>query len=258
MSIQVGELALASLGINSLIADTLPKVGKQRLEDFAAVEKKIPRLASDLVDGRLEFTAMDRPHSYEKLLKVLGGLPKSVDVQAWINKFDLENLSIASSFAIAAQTALNDLATVFPRQSYVTLSGPQDLLPPTPQQWQFFSVLDVVNDPLRVFSLMSRGGLLPRQRDAVKLVFPGISANIDQALVDELINAKSRKASFQLSKLVEFGVSTWQNKRVLEYRPPQQVPTAQGPKVDGKGSKRSGKGAALDKATQTQKIDAGV
>jgi hypothetical protein len=261
-----GELALASIGIVAVIGDDIPRVGVGRKEDMARVESSIPKLARNLVDGELSHTPMTRPHTYARLLDVLGGLPGSVDVQSWIERFDEEDQAdLGTPFALAAQSALNDLAAVFPRQSYVTLTGPKVLTPPSQQLADFYFVLDVVNDPLRVFSLMSVGGLLPRQRDAVKMVFPGISSAIDDAISEALVDATAAKSvdptklnkGHRVSPVVTFGIQTWRGQRIAEFRPPQQTPQPGGPapkKTKGAGKESS----ALNKATSSQKIDAGV
>lgn len=266
MSVSAGELALASVGITAVIADEIPRIGIGRKEDMARVESSIPKLARQLVDGELSHTPMTRPHTYARLLEVLGGLPRSVNVHAWIDKFDREDQAdLGAPFALAAQSALNDLAAVFPRQSYVTLTGPKVLQPPTTQMADFYFVLDVVNDPLRVFALMSVGGLLPRQRDAVKMVFPGISSAINDAIDDALVNALGKKGGdktqpsrgIRVSPVVTFGIKTWRGQRIAEFRPPQQTPQPRGP--GPKKTKSAGKeSSALNKATSSQKIDAGV
>lgn len=266
--IAAGELALASIGITNVIADTIPRVGVGRKEDMARIEKDIPKLSAKLVDGELSHTPMARPHTYARLLEVLGGLPRSVNVHAWIEKFDHEDQAdLGAPFAIAAQSALNDLAAVFPRQSYVTLTGPKILPPPTQQMADFYFVLDVVNDPLRVFALMSVGGLLPRQRDAVRMVFPGISAAIDNAITDALVEARGKKSGdpmkldkgARVSPVVTFGIQTWRGQRIAEFRPPQNTPQPGGTVPKANAKKNAGKKEpASDKATQSQKIDAGV
>ncbi len=266
--IAAGELALASIGVVNVIGDSIPKIGVGRKEDMARIESDIPKLAKKLVDGELSHTPMARPHTYAKLLDVLGGLPGSVDVQAWIEKFnDEDQAELGAPFAIEAQSALNDLAAVFPRQSYITITGPKVLPPPTQQLADFYFVLDVVNDPLRAFSLMSVGGLLPRQRDAVKLVFPGISAAIDDAISEALVEATAKRSTdpqklgngMRVSPVVTFGIQTWRGQRTAEFRPPQNTPQPGGPPPKQRGGKAGGKKEpASDKATQSQKLDAGV
>lgn len=262
--IDKGEVALATIGIVNVIGDTVPKVGKLRLSEMANYERHMNQLATKVVKGELEFTPMDRPHSYDKLLKVISELPRSVNVDAWIDQFDVVDGDLATKFAIAAQHALTDLAAVFPRQTYTTLTGPKALTPPTTQLFQFYSVLDIVNDPVRVYPLIAVGGISPRQRDALKLVFPGISAAVDNSFfgVDgAVIKATAAKtspetgySSFQVPQKAAYGLATWQGKRIAEFKPPQ--PGAAAPPATPK--KSAGKNVALDKATQTQKIDAGV
>lgn len=260
--IAISELALASIGIATIIADDMPKIGVARRDSIEAVERKIPQLAKKLVHGELDYESMLRPHSYRKLLDVLGNLPRSVDVRSWIERFKIEDQAdIGAPFAIAAQTALNDLAAVFPRQSYETLTGPQDLEPPSTQVWQFFSVLDVVNDPLRVFPLIACGGISKRQTEAVRMIFPGISLAIDDAITEATIDAKAAKKSFRLSQIVTYGISTWQGKRIVTYLPPQvqqqTAPAAQRPADRPAQAGAAKDSLALAKSTKTQTIEQG-
>ena len=266
--ISAGELALASIGITAVISDTIPRIGVGRKVDMARIETDILKLARKLVDGELSHTPMTRPHTYRQLLDVLGGLPRSVNVHAWIDKFDREDQAdLGAPFALAAQSALNDLAAVFPRQSYVTITGPKVLTPPATQLTDFYFVLDAVNDPMRVFSYMSVGGLIPRIRDAVKMVFPGISAAIDDAITDALVDARGAKSGditklstgTRVSPVITFGIQTWRGQRIAEFRPPQNTPQPGGPGPKQAPRKNGGKKEpASDKATNSQKIDAGV
>lgn len=258
--ISVGELALASVGISAVLSDSVPKMGKGRIEEIYTIPKKITSLARALVDGELQYTPMDRPHSYRRLLAVIDGLPRSVDVQSWIDKFDISDHEISAPFAIAIQDALRDIAQIFPRQSYVTLSGPQALKPSELEMFTFYSALDVINDPLRVFPLMASGGISKRQADTVRMVYPGISAAIDTAIREESVNAKGRKQSHRIPQKAElFGIPTWLGQRIANYEPPQPpVPgTPNDQKPSGGKAAPGKKNSALDKATQSQKIDAG-
>ena len=180
---------------------------------------------------------------------------------------DEDQADLGTPFAIEAQSALNDIAAVFPRQSVHHDHRTEGASSPTQQLADFYFVLDVVNDPMRVFSLMSVGGLLPRQRDAVKLVFPGISAAISDAIEEALVEATAKRSTdpqklgngVRVSPVVTFGIQTWRGQRTAEFRPPQNTPQPGGPPPKQRGGKAGGKKEpASDKATQSQKLDAGV
>lgn len=267
--IDVGELLLASIGISRVIADDMPKISATRMREALDIEKKIPRLASDLVNRELDHTPMERPHSYKQLLAKFDDLAGSVDVGALVRAFPREYGEESVRFSVAVQHALKDLQSVFPRQSYVTLMGPKVLEPPTVQQADFYFVFDVVNDPLRVFPLMSVGGLLPRQRDMVNLVYPGIASAITNAITEEMIKAGARKqdvegkSSFDITQETPrgFGIATWRQQRVAPYSPPKPVlPEGTQPAKTKTARKKNAnaKNVALDKATPSQKLDAGV
>jgi hypothetical protein len=100
----------------------------------------------------------------------------------------------------------------YPISQYQTIAGSTNLQPTDMKKFKFKSVLEMVNEPLRVFELMSTGALLKSQAHAVRTVYPTLSACIDAALMNETVSAKAAKASFELPPRAEYGVKNWLQK----------------------------------------------
>ncbi len=218
--INPGELALATIGVSALIKGDVPKQGIGRLKEMARLPAQIDTLASKVADGTLEYSSTARAHDYKQLLSKLAKPLPSDAIVSLVAKFPHEASDIAGSFVIAAQQALTKIRDLFPVSVYKSFVGPVNLVPNDLAVWQFMSQLDVLNDPLRVFSLMATGALLKRQVDAVRAVYPTLSDAIDSALYRAIVADKAKKASYQLPPRSEIGVAVWLGRKIAAYKPP--------------------------------------
>lgn len=236
-TINPGELALATIGISAILKGDMPTVGLGRLDDMAAIPKKIVRLASKVCRGKLAYSAYEHEHKYKTLLDRISKPLPPAELAALQDKFPPEAGDIATGFSIAVQEALRDLKAVFPVSVYKTFAGPKNLEPNAARIGEFLNLLDVVNDPLRVFPLIARGALLKSQARIVRLVYPTFSAAVDAALY--AVCAKYRGASpesnpFQLPPRAEYGVATWRVQRRAPFKPP--VPPETPPQAKSRAS----------------------
>jgi hypothetical protein len=239
--INPGELALAQIGVSPILKDSMPVVGVERLREMAAIPDRIERLANKVTLGSLQYTPYTHEHAYTALLKKLSKKITAADLQAITAQFPDESSDIASGFIVALQEAFADLKAIFPVSVYRTFAGPKNLEPSRQKQGAFLNVLDVVNDPLRVFPLIAAGALLRSQGAIVRRVYPTLSAAIDEALY--AATARRRGASsednpYQLPPLAEVGVSVWLGKPRQNLRPrqapaqPPQLPKSKLPQLD--------------------------
>lgn len=236
--INPGELALATIGISAILRDEVPRQGVERLQRMAAIPKQILTLAGKVAAGNLTYQALPREHSYRALLDRLSSPLRPNEIQGLIDKFPGEGADIGAAFVIAAQQALQHVKDLFPVSVYTTFAGPKNMVPNDLAIWQFLSQLDVINDPMRVFALMSSGALLKRQADAIRLIYPTMSKAIDPALYGAISRRIAAKASYQLPPAAEFGVATWLGRRTVAYAPvapapPPSAAPAKAPKAPG-------------------------
>jgi hypothetical protein len=221
--INPGELALATIGVSKILKGDMPHVGLGRLDEMASIPGKIERLASKVCLGTLTYTPYEHEHKYPTLLERLSKPLKPEELTGMLDEFPPEASDIAAGFSIAVQEALRDLKAVFPVSVYRTFAGPKNLEPNAARVGEFLNLLDVVNDPLRIFALIATGALLKSQAQIVRLVYPTFSAGVDAALY--AASAKYRAASsesnpFQLPPRAEYGVKTWMGQRRVGFKPP--------------------------------------
>ncbi len=230
--ISPGELALASIGISTILKGKMPYVGLERMEDMAKIPGRIQRLAAKVCLGTLAYVPYEHEHKYTTLLTRLSKPLKQPEIEEMLTNFPVEASDIAAGFSIAVQEAMRDLKDVFPVSVYRTFAGPKNLEPNAQRIGDFLNLLDVVNDPLRVFALIATGALLKSQARIVRMVYPTLSAAIDEALREAV--AKRRGASpesnpWQLSPRAEFGVATWNGARRVAFKGPEAAPPAVSP-----------------------------
>lgn len=214
-----GEAALATIGINAVIADDVPRVGVERMREIGNIGKRIEQKAKALVAGELRGHGIPRPHSYRTLLERLSRGLAPTELQAIVDRFPAEASDISGPLMLSVQHALDYLRQAFPTSEYVTFTGPQQMPPPADLVGAFFLKLQVVNDPLLVFDLAGSAALLQSQAACVKELFPTLSRAITAAIIAATAAAKGAKKSFQLPQRVSMGVANWMGNRVVDFQP---------------------------------------
>lgn len=250
-----GELALATVGISPIIDGEVPKFGIERQREAHGIPNKLLRLAADVTDGEIKRPPMPRPHSYRKLLDHFAAGLQPDQAQELIERFPHDASDMAGSFLMTAQAALQHLKQLFPMSVYSTFTGPKNLTPDDEAVWRFFSQLEVLNDPLRVFPLIATGAILRSQVMAVREIYPTLSQAIDAAIYEAIAKKSASKANYRLPPRAELGVSVWLGRRLVPFKPPAPVSTVDTPgPVSPAGSSKS----AGNLATRNQKAIAGT
>lgn len=259
--IDPGELALATIGVSAIIDGDIPRMGIERQREAYAIPAKLERLAADVVDGDIKRPPMPRPHSYRKLLDHFAKGLQPDQVQSLIAAFPHDASAMSGSFLLCAQNALEHLKKMFPMSVYTTFTGPQNLTPDDVSVWRFFSQLEVLDDPLRVFPLIATGAILKSQVDAVREIYPTLSGQkgstdgIDAAIYAAIAKrsaAAPKSKPFRLPPRAELGVAVWLGRRLVPHQKPDagpQTPAAPGPQSAGQ---------ANNLATRNQKAIAGT
>lgn len=230
--IDPGEAALATIGINAVIAKDVPRVGVERLREIVNISKRVQQKARALAAGELKGGAIPRPHSYRTLLERLSRGLEPTEVHDLVGRFPSDASDYSGPFVLSVQQCLDHLKAIFPTSQYVTFTGPVEMKPSVDQVGNFFIRLLVINDPLLVFDLAGSGALLRSQAAMVKEYFPTLSAAITQAIYDAVASAKAAKKSYQLPQRVSVGVANWLGNRVVDFQPApvaRQVPGVKRP-----------------------------
>jgi hypothetical protein len=129
-----------------------------------------------------------------------------------LSSFPPEYQAVASALIIKSQDVIKQLSEGLPLASYQTVAGSKTLAPTDTHVLRFACALEVVRNPLIVFQLMAGGALLKIQANAVRTIYPTLSAAIDAAILNATIAAKAEKKSFELTPRAERGVKAWAGK----------------------------------------------
>jgi hypothetical protein len=202
------ETLLAVVGVRPFIYRTVPTITKEHVAEAANFGTSVPKLAKQLCAGGLSGRGISEL-PYDKTLAVLYDefTPEDMgDIQKAFakNASDLEPAVLAKVGEI-----VNFLRGIFPRKSFDTLAGPEQITPDEYELCTFAAVLDALDDPLSVFDGMSNASLLLSQVAAVRQFYPTIAAAIDDAVNEAPKDARVARASFRLDWNTEIGINKW-------------------------------------------------
>lgn len=220
--ISQGELALAQMGVSSIIDGEAPKMGIMRIENALALPKRIPELARQAVRGKLKYYPEKRKHKYTDLLERMAANLPQEEIQQLVELFPSEAHAMASEFSIIIQHTLESLKQLIPVSTITSFTGPRSILPSDDRLWKFFNQLELLNDPLKVFNMISVGALLKSQSEAVQEIYPTVSDEITKSLYEAVAEAVTEKEGFRLAPRVEYGLGNWLGRRTVEYQAPRK------------------------------------
>ena len=215
------EATMAVIGLRTIISKEVERITKGTLTQVANLGKKVAQQSRALVNDELEETF----YSDLNYRAMLHDLAEGVDlgqVQEMAERFPPEFQDLGMALATQAAQIVQALEGMVPKSLYQTATGLQNLAPPDVEVWKFVSILEVLDDPLLVFPLMSTGALLRSQAQAVRTLYPILCSAIDAALFDAALKAKQKRKSFELSPRAEHGVRVW-----AMSRPPESPEEAQ-------------------------------
>lgn len=221
--LDLGELALAVVGVTALIDDDIPKMGKGRQEEALAIPGKAQKLARAILaeDAEHKYEPMSRPGSYRAMLERFKAGLQTGDVQKLVDAFPPEASDMSGSFQLVAQAAFQHMKELFPTTVVTSFLGPSNVTPDDGRVWKFFSQLQVLDNPLRVFNLIETAALLRSQVAAVRTIYPTLSKLFDAAIYEAMGLAKVAKQSYRMPPRTEQGLSTWFGRRIVAHVPPK-------------------------------------
>jgi hypothetical protein len=253
------EAALSVIGIRTLITRKVERITKGKLAEIAHVPKDVERMARQLVTGKLEATFRS-DLNYRATLKDLAAGWDEQQVSDMIEAFPPAYQAVGTAIVVHAKQIMDALMQFYPTSVYQTVAGATNLVPSDVKIWKFVNILEVLDDPLTVFSLMHTGALLKNQAAAVRAVYPSLSAAIDAALAEATIRAKGEKKSFELPPRAERGVKAWNGNGPID---PKLLRAAQATAATAKARQIQQKKDTADRLakqmqTPTQRPDPGA
>ena len=206
------EVMLAVVGMKPIISREVETISPETLDEIDKVPEEIAAMARSLVRGRKVTSPKYAAFDAQKAINDLAAGWDVKQVQDMIERFPVRWQAIGTALVVKSQDVIKQLMQGYPIAQYQTLSGSVNLKPTDLKKFKFQSVLEIINEPLRVFEFMSTGSLLKSQAHAVRTVYPTLSAAIDAALFNETAAAKAARPDFELPPRAEYGVKNWLQK----------------------------------------------
>lgn len=221
MTIDPSELLLATVGISTFINGEAPKITIGVLKEARDLPQKITERAAELCKGQLKHTPIPRPHSYKQLLDRLTQKLPPHELEAVELNFAPDEHDLSNAFTVFVQNAYQQLREMFPTSGVKTFAGPKPITPTDDRVFKFWNDFALLNSPLRVFDLIGSGSLLRSQAAALRKMFPTMSAFIDEAIQDAVVDAKAEaeEDKYALPPRAEYGVAVWFGRRAVDFKP---------------------------------------
>lgn len=205
------EGLLSVLGISPFIYRDVPMVTKEHTEAVgrlpATIQAQARKLCRDELTG-VGISVLD----YDKMLRLLFEDYEPNDLEAAARAMQKNAADLDVPLMAKVADVMQFLRGVFPRSSYTTLEG-QDQMEPDPYAVCLFTaILDALDNPMTVFAGMSNASVLGVQVAAVRQVYPTLSAAIEEAVTEMPAELRAAKASFNLPWSVEIGINKWLGK----------------------------------------------
>lgn len=202
------EGLLAVLGVRPFIYRDVPMVTKEHTARVGRLPATIQAQARALCRGELTgvgISALD----YDKTLRVLYEDYAPLDFEAATKALAKNAAELDAPLLAKVGDVIQYLRSIFPRDSYTTLEGQDQLEPNVYDVIAFTAILDALDDPLTVFRGMSDGSVSGTQIKAVHALYPTLSAAIDEAVTEMPAEMRAAKASFNLAWDTEIGINKW-------------------------------------------------
>lgn len=258
------EALLAVVGIRPFIYRDVPTVTKEHVAEMVRLSATIERLARELCKGELSGVGISEP-AYTKTLRDLYEEYEPKDIEAISRQLSRNAADLEPAVMTKVGAVIEFLRGIFPRKSYATLEGQEQLEPDEYELCAFTAVLDALDDPLTVFDGMSNASLLLSQVEAVRTLYPTLAAAIDEAVTETPTDMRAAKASFRLEWNVEIGINKWLGNppidpelaaMLLEVQAMSPLNAPPPPPAAAKGSADTHAAGALSAADRTTFADA--
>lgn len=228
--INPAEALMAVMGLGPALGDEMPRVSAAILLDAARLPRTIAKLAKECVCGEMpSFRIRVRQHSWKKLHEVLGKPVPAHVLESIQMSFPANASEMANLYQTQVQNVHGHLAATLPVQEIQTFTGPKFHEPDDLSTFGFWSVLNLLADPLSVFGLVSNAAILEDQIAPFKDNFPTLFQAVNQALWDALAAEEVADQEYRTPYVVQQGLGVWLGRRTVAYDPEHGEPPPEPP-----------------------------
>jgi len=183
----------------------MPRIYVDTIKEVANLETKIQEMCAALCAGK-EMLNWPKVPSVDTLIKKTREPLTEDQIIKLIERLPEDD---KHPYRREATEQLTFIIGAIPKSSMSTLAGPVRVNPSDLEVFAFEGLYRIVDDPLYVIRLMSRGALLQSQGDLCRKMFPSISTFIDQSIQDAIENEKAKNKDYQVPYLADSGIRDW-------------------------------------------------
>ena len=201
----LGEATVAAIGIMPFMIAELPRITLTVMDKIHGLEKRISKLARDMVRDELDMTKDPEP-GYRELTDAIA--------HGWDESAEEEMIGLLPQEAqlpalTCAKAIVDFIGSEIPKSAQVSIIKTTSLQVSDVDWWKFLDLYQLACDPLYVFQLMYTGALLPSHVAAFHTMWPTMSVAIDAHIQNAVTNELAKSQAYELPLTVEFGVTTW-------------------------------------------------
>ena len=186
-AIDPAECLLATIGIRPILSKEVEAIPPEAFTNAAALPSILSRSAYQLARGHAVPVTQDFDSSrYFRTLMELTVPYQPGQVEAMLLSFPPGWAKFKAAFLGSALNAYNYLSGHLPRQIQRSVHGPHNIKPPQSLLFKFEELLWICDRPQQAFSLMQSGIISDGQLDALRNVYPSLTAFMDSSLRQNL------------------------------------------------------------------------
>jgi len=211
-NIDPAEATLAVVGIDSILDGSFKRITEKQRKRIDKLDEEIRSRAKSMIRAGLA-PSFSLPPDYFELLDQLTKSKTFGEVEKMTLGLPIQ---VATGVKALVSNIYSFLQTQVPRNSVKTIAGGKVLTANDPDYFRFHWVYSVIRDPVSVTNLISAGALFRSQADAVNMFFPSVSAAIDEAIDDEIPNARAKEKDFEVPFDSDIGLKVWRSLPVID------------------------------------------
>lgn len=207
--IDPAEAVVATVGVREAIIKAAEPVRMSTIHEIGSLPLRIQEAARAFMRGERDKwprTKVDYRAMFRSLVEENFDLGDMADVAA---RFPPAEHDAAAVYISKVGSVLLALKQAFPIATYTTYAGTKTNLPPDVAVYRWAVLLQIADDPLCLFDCIGCGGITSKMVQAVRMIYPTVTAAIDSALDQAKARAVDERKSFELPPRAEAGVETW-------------------------------------------------
>jgi hypothetical protein len=207
--IEAAEALLAITGLGFITGSRRADVSEDEIERARKLGPAIATRAKRALTGTPSYEPPGQL-DFKRVLKHLSRLVNHQELVARQQRFPAGFHRLATAYNLVLGQVQAEVLKMLPRQAWDTVAGVQVGVPSDLKVWAFVSVLEVLDDPLSVFGLISTGALTKKQALAVQLVYPTFSQAVSDAFLDVIAGKRGADSSWLPDWRTAHGLAAWQ------------------------------------------------